>query len=106
MRGFGAKFFGDGFLAEPSKVAQKLVEGAFKDGAGLNAARDVAIGGLAGAQLHSLTGATLVSVGAGFVVALVFRAVESAGKLRAKARKSRLRYLTALQNEGVTFAFS
>jgi hypothetical protein len=41
------------------------------------------IGGLAGVQLHNLIGETLISVGGGFVVALVFRTLESAGKLRA-----------------------
>ncbi len=64
------------------------------------------IGGLAGVQLHNLIGENLISVGGGFVVALVLRTLESAGKLRAEARKSPVRYLTALQNEGVTFAFS
>lgn len=102
LSGFARRFFGQGVLSEPGKVIQKLIDAALKEGA----ARDLAVGGLSGIEAHQLTGNTLVATGAGFAVALVVRGLESWGKARGAARKSPLRYLTALEAEGVRFSVS
>jgi hypothetical protein len=93
------QFFGQGVLSEPGKVAQKLLDAALKEGPGT-----VAVGGFSGLGVHQLSGNTLVATGAGFVVALVVRGLESWGKARTAARSSPMRYLTALEAEGVRFS--
>jgi hypothetical protein len=94
------KFFGEGVLSEPGKVVQKLVEAAVKPETGQNVIAGAAAGGLAGMP------GVFAGAGAGFVVALMFRGIESWGKARRAARESPLRYLTRLQEQGVSFAVS
>jgi hypothetical protein len=90
------KFFGEGFGSEFKKIAEKLVEAAMKPETAVDAAKGAAIGGLAG---HVFTG-----IGAGFAIAVVFRGFESWGKARREAKTSPLRYLTRMQEQGVSFS--
>ena len=55
---------------------------------------------------RSLTLPVLTGAGAGFVVALVFRGFESWSNSRDAAKKSPLRYLNRLQENGVSFSIS
>lgn len=93
------KFFGEGVLSEPGKLVQRLVEAAVKPETGHDVIKGAMVGSIAGVPSGVLAGA-----GAGFVVALVFRTVESWGKARRSAKKSPLRYLTRLQEQGVSFS--
>jgi hypothetical protein len=93
------KFFGDGFSSEFKKVAEKFTDAILKPETAVataTAAGGTLIGGIPG---HVLT-----SVGAGFAIGVVFRAVESWGKEREEAKTSPLRYLTRLQEQGVSFS--
>lgn len=89
-------FFGKGFGSEFKKVAEKFVEAATKPETGIDIVKGALIGGV--------TGQVLTGIGAGFAVAVVFRGLESWGKARHDAEKSPLRYLTRLQEQGVSFA--
>jgi hypothetical protein len=89
-------FFGEGFGSEFKKIAEKLVEAAVKPETGLDAAKGALIGGI--------TGHVVIGVGAGFGIAVIFRGFESWGKARRKAKTSPLRYLTKLQEQGVSFS--
>ena len=100
MSSVARRFFGDGMFSEIRKVAEKLVEAAVKPETGQDIAKGATIGGLTGMSAgHVLTG-----IGAGLAVALVFRGFESWGKARDAAKKSPLRYLTKLQDQGVSFS--
>ena len=93
------KFFGDGFGSELKKVAEKLTEAALKPETIV-----AATSATGGALIGGLTGQVLTVVGAGFLVTVVFRAAESWGKARDEAKTSPLRYLTRLQEQGVSFS--
>jgi hypothetical protein len=92
------KFFGEGFGSEFKKIAEKLAEAAIKPETGVDAAKGALIGGI--------TGHVLIGVGAGFAIAVVFRGLESWGKARRQAKTSPLRYLTRMQEQGVTFSIA
>ncbi|MBV8752669.1 MAG: hypothetical protein JO328_07405 [Hyphomicrobiales bacterium] len=94
---FGAasnRFFGKGLGSELKKIAEKLAEAALKPEAGM------------GGFIGGITGQTLTCAGAGFAIAVIFRAVESWREVRHKAKTSPLRYLTKLQEQGVTFSIT
>jgi hypothetical protein len=93
------KFFGDGFSSEFKKVAEKFTEAVLKPETALATA--TAAGG---ALFGGVPGHVMTSVGAGFAISIVFRAVESWDKARDEAKKSPLRYLTRLQEQGVSFS--
>lgn len=98
LSSYARRMFGEGVLAEPAKLAQKLVESALKpESAGLAGATATA------GYLGGFTVAATVAA-AGFVVAVVFRAVEEWGETKRVARESPFRYLTALQRHGVSFS--
>jgi hypothetical protein len=78
------RFFGKGMSSEIRRVSEKMVEGVFEGSVG-----------------HILT-----VVGAGFAIALVFRAYDSWRETRNAAKESPLRYLTKLQDQGVLFSFA
>lgn len=97
--GTSKKFFGEGLSGEFKRVAEKFTEAVLKPenvAATATAASGTFIGGVPG---HVLT-----SVGAGFLIGVVFRAYESWDKARNEAKKSSLRYLTELQKQGVCFS--
>jgi hypothetical protein len=79
----GRRFFGEALLSEPEKFARKLVEA--------SAAGTMASG-------------TVVGAAAGFVVAVLFHGVGSVFKARRAANNGPLRYLTKLQDHGVSFS--
>jgi hypothetical protein len=79
----GRRFFGEGLLSEPGKFAEKMVEAAV---------------------IGTVTSGTVLGAGAGFGVAVVFHGVESAFKARREAKNGPLRYLTKLQDQGVSFS--
>jgi hypothetical protein len=89
-------FFGEGFGSEFKKIAKKLAEAAIKPETGLDAVKGALIGGI--------TGQVLIGVGAGFAIAVVFRGLESWGKAGREAKTSPLRYLTRMQEQGVSFS--
>jgi hypothetical protein len=92
------QFFGAGFGSEFKKIAEKLAEAAINPETDVEAAKGALIGGITG---HVLTG-----VGAGFAIAVVFRGVESWRKTRREAKTSPLRYLTRMQEQGVSFSLA
>jgi len=100
----GRQFFGSGVFTEAGKIAQKMVEAALRPET-VNAT-------IAGATAAGVVGASasptwiLPGAGAGFVVALVFRGLESWRSARDAAKRSPLRYLTRLQEQGVAFSVS
>ena len=100
------KFFGTGFSAEVGKFAQKLVEAAIKPETGQDIIKGAVIGEIAGLHTGNLTMPVLSGAGAGFVVALIFRGFESWRNASDAAKKSPLRYLTTLQDQGVSFSVS
>jgi hypothetical protein len=91
------KFFGDGFGSEFKKVAEKFTEAALKP----ETAADALI---KGGVIGGVTGHVLTGIGAGFAIAVVFRAAESWSKARNEAKTSPIRYLTRLQEQGVSFS--
>ncbi|NKK95781.1 hypothetical protein GFL95_32015 [Rhizobium leguminosarum bv. viciae] len=105
----GRRFFGDGVLSEPRKIIEKIGETLLKPEGGLAGAQGAAIAGASQATYAASTGGGLASVlvtgGFGFVVGVVVRGVESWSKARTEAKHSPLRYLTALERQGVTFTF-
>ena len=106
LSAYSRKLFGEGALAEPGKLVQKLVEDAMKPGGGTTA-----VGAAAGVATHhaSIGGLTLGSAAgaaAGFAVAVVFRAVSAWGETKKAASDSPFRYLTTLQDQGVSFCLT
>jgi hypothetical protein len=100
MGNVARRFFGEGIGSELKRIGEKLVEAALKPETGQEVTKGAAIGGLAGVPAgHVLTG-----IGAGFAVALVFRGFEGWSKARRNAKTSPLRYLTRLQERGVSFS--
>ncbi|TGT57307.1 hypothetical protein EN813_038380 [Mesorhizobium sp. M00.F.Ca.ET.170.01.1.1] len=110
LAGTGRQFFGDGVLAEPSKLIEKIGEALLKPETGLAGAQGAAIAAAPQAALTAGAGGSLtpvlVTAGFGFVVGVVVRSVESWAKARKAAKDSPLRYLTALESHGVTFTVS
>jgi hypothetical protein len=98
---YARRLFGEGTLAEPAKLAQKLVESAVGGAAGA-----AGTAGAGGAHLGGLTLATAAGAAAGFVVAVIFRFVGVWGETKKAAKESPFRYLTTLENQGVTFSFT
>jgi hypothetical protein len=103
LSNYARRLFGEGSLAEPEKLIQKLVESAVKPE---NAAASATGAGLAAAHIGGLTLGVAAGAAAGFVVAVVFRAVRTWGETTRAARESRFRYLTTLQEHGVTFSLT
>lgn len=104
LSSFARQLFGEGSLAEPGKLVQKLVEDAVKPESVVAGA--VGAAAASGTHLGSLTLATATGATAGFVVAVVFRALGAWGETKKAARTSPFRYLTTLQNQGVAFSLS
>lgn len=106
----GRSFFGDGVLAEPRKLIEKIGEALLKPEAGLAGAQGAALAGVPQAAHAAAAGGglapVLLTAGFGFVVGVVFRGVESWAKVQTTAKESPLRYLTMLENQGVTFTVS
>lgn len=106
LSAYSRKLFGDGVLAEPQKLLQKLMEDVVKPGGG-----PTALGAASGAAAvhHSIGGLTLgVAAGAaaGFVVGVVFRGVSAWSDTKKAAAESPYRYLTTLQERGVSFSLT
>jgi hypothetical protein len=99
MGAIGRRFFGDGLIPEAGKIIDKLIEAAMKP-------ETVAHGVTAGGVIAGLTGHVLTGIGAGFAIAVVSRGFESWSSARSGAKKSPLRYLTKLQDLGVSFSVS
>lgn len=110
LAGTGRRFFGEGVLAEPRKFIEKIGETLLKPEAGLAGAQGAALAGVPQAAHAAAAGGSLtpvlVTAGFGFVVGVVVRTIESWGKTRQAAKDSPLRYLTALERQGVTFTVS
>jgi hypothetical protein len=100
------RFFGEGMFTEAGKLVQKLVEAAMKPETGQDIMKGATIGGLAGVPAGNVIVPVLTGAGIGLVIALVFRGFESWSKARDTAKKSPLRYLTELQDQGVSFSVS
>jgi hypothetical protein len=100
---YARRLFGEGALDEPAKLAQKLVESAISKESGAAVVAGTAV---AGAHLGGLTLDIAAGAAAGFVVAVVFRAVRTWGETKKAAKESPFRYLTALQDQGVTFSLT
>jgi hypothetical protein len=93
LSNFVSEIFGEGALAQPGKLLEKLAEKAFTP---------VAAGGGAGI-IGSLTQGGLIGAAAGFVVGLVTYAGTTWAKLKKKEKESPFRYLTLLEKSGVGF---
>lgn len=110
LAGTGRRFFGDGVLAEPRKFIEKIGEALLKPEAGLAGAQGAALAGAPQAAHAAAAGGSLtpvlITAGFGFVVGVVVRSIESWGKTRQAAKDSPLRYLTALESQGVAFTVS
>jgi hypothetical protein len=94
----GRRFFGDGAIPEAGKVIEKMIEAATKP--------ETVVQGVATGIIGGLTGQALTGIGAGFAIAIVVRGFESWRNARSGAKKSPLRYLTKLQDLGVSFSLS
>lgn len=92
------KFFGKGFGSEFKKIAEKMAEAALRPETGADTVKGALVGGF--------SGNVLIGIGAGFAIAVAFRAVESWESARRGAKKSPLRYLTLLQEQGVSFSIA
>jgi hypothetical protein len=68
--------------------------------------KGAAVGGAVAVPTGGLSGPVLMASGAGFAVALVSRAYESWSKARKAATQGPLRYLTQLEDQGVSFSVS
>jgi hypothetical protein len=99
---YARELFGDGVLAAPEKLIAKLAEAAATPFTGAG----TAVGVAAGAHLGNLTLGLATGAAAGFAVAVVFRAVETWGRIKKQQKDSPLRYLTTLQRSGVVFSLS
>ncbi len=105
LSNYSRRLFGEGVLDEPGKLAQKLVEKAFesKEAQAVGAA---SAAGVLGAHIGGLTISAATAAASGFVVALVFRAIGVWGETKKAARESPFRYLTALEEHGVSFSLA
>ena len=101
---YARKLFGQDALSEPGKLVQKLVEDAAKPSGSHAAAGAAGAAGLAGGHIGGLTLGLASGAAAGFAVAVVFRAIGAWGQTKAVAKASPYRYLTALQDQGVSFS--
>jgi hypothetical protein len=81
----GRRFFGEGALSAPGKLAEKMTE--------------AAVLGMLAPQL-------IWAAVAGCVVAVVFHGVESNLKVRREAKNGPLRYITKMQDQGVSFSIA
>ena len=106
LSNYARRLFGEGALAEPSKLVQKLVESAVNPETTAGALVGSSAGGVAGAHLGGLTLGVASGAAAGFAVALVFRSVGVWGETKKAAKASPYRYLTALQKQGVSFSLT
>ena len=106
LSAYSRQLFGEGVLSEPQKLVQKLVEDVIKPGGGPTA---LGAAGGAAAVHHSIGGLTLgtaAGAAAGFAVAVVFRAVGAWSDTKKAAAESPYRYLTTLQEQGVSFSLT
>lgn len=110
LAGTGRRFFGEGALAEPRKFIEKIGEALLKPDAGLAGAQGATLAGVPQAAHAAAAGGSptpvLVTAGFGFVVGVVVRSIESWRKTRQASKHSPLRYLTALESQGVVFTVS
>jgi len=109
LSNYARRLFGDDWLSEPEKLLQKLVESAVKSEGSAGAATGAAAAAaakIAGPLVGGLTIPILAGAAAGFLVAVVFRAVRVWGETTKAARQSPYRYLTALEEQGVSFSLS
>lgn len=88
---FWQRFFGVGLLDKGASFAEKMLAGL------VNAAP--------GASAGAGAGAVLVDAGAGLGVGLVTHVAKSIVEVRRERRESPVRYLTAMQRQGVVFRF-
>jgi hypothetical protein len=102
LSSYARELFGVGVLAAPEKLVAKLVEAAVTPYTGVG----TALGGTAGAHLGNLTLGLTTGAAAGFAIAVVFRAVETWGKVKKLQKDSPFRYLTTLERNGVVFSLS
>jgi hypothetical protein len=107
LAGSGRRFFGDGALAEPKKMIEKIGETLLKPEGAVAGAQGATLSSLPAGVHEAATGGhygpVLVAAGFGFAVGVVFRGIESWQKTRQAAKDSPLRYLTMLESQGVTF---
>ena len=106
LSNYARKLFGEGALTEPSKLAQKLVESAVRPENVVGSVGFAGAAGMAGMHLGGLTLGVAGGAAAGFIVALVFRAGSVWGETTKVARESPFRYLTTLQDQGVSFSLT
>ena len=104
LSNYARRLFGEGALAEPAKLVQKLVESTVGPEAATGAAGAAGAAGLAGAHVGGLTVGLAAGAAAGFVVAVVFRTIGAWSDTKKAAAASPYRYLTALQDQGVSFS--
>jgi hypothetical protein len=102
LSNYAKQIFGEGMLTEPEKLIGKLVENITKPetGAGFAAGASIA------PHIGGLTLDVAQSAAAGFVVAVVFRSVGAWSKLKGTEKNSPYRYLTQLQDQGVSFSLT
>jgi hypothetical protein len=103
---FSRRLFGEGVLPEAAKLAQKLAEAAVSPTTLRDSVGPAGAGGLLGMHAGNLTLGLAAGAGTGFAVALVYRGIEAWRSSRKAARESPLRYLTQLQDQGVSFSVS
>ena len=101
LSGTARRFFGEGILDEPTKLLQKLLEASVTPETGR-----YVLTGAAGGSLAGVPSITLAGAGAGFAIGIVFRGIGSWAKARRAAKESPLRYLTFMQDQGVSFSVS
>ena len=101
LSAYARELFGEGALAEPAKLIQKLTEAAATP---TTAAATAA--GVTGVHQGNLTLGLATGAAAGFAVAVVFRAIGAWGKVKKASRHSPFRYLTTLAKSGVVFSVS
>ena len=83
LSNYARRLFGEGWLSEPEKILEKLVETAVKSEGSAGAATGAAAAAaarIAGPHVGGLTVPILAGAAAGFLVAVVFRAVRVWGK--------------------------
>jgi hypothetical protein len=90
LSSYARRLFGTDALAEAAKLLQKLVESAVKPKSGAPAVGFCVAGaaGIAGAHLGGLTLPVVTAAAAGFVVAVIFRAIEVWGETKKAERKA------------------
>jgi hypothetical protein len=106
LSNFARRVFGEGALKEPGQLIQKLVEAATNRENLKPAAAAAGAAGAVATHVGGLTTGIATASAAGFVVAILFHSASAFQSTVKTARESPLRYLTTLQNEGVSFSMT